>query len=148
MNVHYRSAQPETIEKLLTLIEELYALDGHRFDPCKARSAIAGLMENPLYGRAWMIEVDGTLAGYVVVTFGYSIEYHGRDAILDEIYLREPFRGQGIGTQTITFVENECRQLGIHALHLEVMTDNPKARALYRRLGYASRPSLFLHKWL
>jgi GNAT superfamily N-acetyltransferase len=67
---------------------------------------------------------------------------------VDEIYLRAPYRGQGIGTQTFAFIETTCRTLGINALHLEVMHENTKAADFYHRLGYTGRDSQFLHKWL
>jgi GNAT superfamily N-acetyltransferase len=43
--------------------------------------------------------------GYIVLTLGDSLEYHGRDAFVDEIYIRESHRGKGIGAQAIKFVE-------------------------------------------
>ena len=147
-NIQYSLAQKQDLDLLMQLSEEFYELDGHRFEPDKAQKALLDLIENELYGRIWMISREDTAIGYVALTFGYSLEYHGRDAILDEIYLRAPFRGQGIGTQTFAFVESACRQLGINALHLEVMDDNEAARSLYEQLGYQGRASQFMHKRL
>jgi len=157
MDIRYDRAGLADLDRLVQFIEVFYDLDGievfydldgHAFDPAIARRAFTELIEQESYGRVWLIRLAEVAAGYVVVTFGYSLEYHGRDAIVDELYLAPDYRGQGIGTQTLQFVEAECRQLGIHALHLEVMADNAKARRLYQKLGYRSRPSTFLHKWL
>ncbi|MGD1941932.1 MAG: GNAT family N-acetyltransferase [Leptolyngbyaceae cyanobacterium] len=147
-NIQYSLAQKQDLDLLMQLSEEFYELDGHQFEPDKAQHALLGIIDNDLYGRICVILGDDTAIGYVALMFGYSLEYHGRDAILDEIYLRAPFRGQGIGTQTFAFVESACRQLGINTLHLEVMDDNEAARSLYGRLGYRSRASQFMHKRL
>ncbi len=146
--VRYRLATIADTSLLLTMMAAFYAEDAHAFVPGQAEAAIHDLMTHEHYGRLWLIEVEGAIVGYIAVTFGYSLEYHGRDAILDEIYLQAPYRGQGIGTHSLRFVETACRELGITALHLEVMDDNPQASALYRRLGYEPRSSQFLHKWL
>jgi hypothetical protein len=37
--------------------------------------------------------------GCVVLTLGYSLELLGRDAFIDEFYLREVYRGRGWGRQ-------------------------------------------------
>jgi GNAT superfamily N-acetyltransferase len=39
--------------------------------------------------------------GYIVLTFGYSLEYLGRDAFIDEFYLRESYRGRRWGRRTL-----------------------------------------------
>jgi hypothetical protein len=42
-------------------------------------------------------EEDSTLLAYAVVTWGWSIESGGRDALLDEIYVAD--RSRGIGAE-------------------------------------------------
>ncbi|MEM0980972.1 MAG: GNAT family N-acetyltransferase [Cyanobacteria bacterium P01_H01_bin.58] len=148
MPPQYRLACESDIPLLVTMMAEFYGPDDPDFIAVKTQQAIADFIACEQYGRLWLIEVETVAVGYLAVTFGFSLEYHGRDAIVDEIYLRAPYRGQGIGTQSFRFLESVCRDLGIKALHLEVMDDNPKAAALYRQLGYEARPSRFLHKWL
>jgi ribosomal protein S18 acetylase RimI-like enzyme len=72
----------------------------------------------------------------VVLAFGYSLEYRGRDAFVDEIYIRASHRRRGIGTLTFAFLEQACRELGVRALHLEVEHHNTAARQFYRKLGF------------
>lgn len=148
MNIRYIPAFATDLERLMPLVKQFCEQDNHVFVPEKAHQAIKDLIENEGYGRIWLIVVDGAPAGYAVITFGYSLEYHGRDAFVDEIFLREPYRGKGIGTQTFAFLEAECRKLDVRALHLEVMSENQRAYALYRKLGYADRQSSLLTKWL
>jgi hypothetical protein len=40
--------------------------------------------------------VGDELAGYVILTLGFSVEYRGREAFVDELYVEEKFRRQGL----------------------------------------------------
>lgn len=98
-----------------------------------------GLLDNPEYGLTWLIEVDGAVAGYMVICFGYSLEFGGRDAFLDDLYLYESYRGKGIGTQAMNHMIETCRTRGINALHLEVTRDNHEAITYYQKMGFEFR---------
>lgn len=95
-----------------------------------------------------LIQQDNQAVGYIVLTFGYSLEYRGRDAMIDEFYIRETYRGQGVGKKTIQFIENVCQDLGIQAVHLEVERENQKAQNLYRQAGFTDKNRYFLTKWI
>ena len=56
---------------------------------------------------------------------------------LDHLEVPGPFQGRGIGTALIRVAEATARQLGHERIALGVGVDNPKARRLYERLGYA-----------
>ena len=86
-----------------------------------------------------LIEQDAVVAGYLVVCFGWSLEFHGRDAFVDELYLREDFRGRGIGTRALEVAVDLCRASGVRVLHLEVERRNTRAQAMYRRAGFVDR---------
>lgn len=106
------------------------------------------LIENEQFGKIWLISLAGEIVGYLVLTFAYSLEYAGRDAILDELYLRKNARGRGIGAQAIGFVTNLCRAENIRAIHLEVEQENTAAQNLYYQTGFANYNRLFLTKWI
>lgn len=60
----------------------------------------------------------------------------------DELYLANfgvdpQLRGSGIGSQMLQHKINEARQQGYRIVSLDVSTENPKAEALYHRLGFA-----------
>lgn len=144
----FRLAAEDDADLLLDFMCAYYAFDGHGFDREKARAALLVLLRNPDSGRAWII-LDGTEpVGYVVICFGYSLEWLGRDAFVDEFYLREDYRNRGWGKTTMRFVEQSAQKLGIRALHLEVMEGNAAAMHLYRKLGFKPHSSTFLSKWI
>ena len=144
----FRLAAESDAEALLEFMQAYYAFDGHGFDREKARLALTALLRDSNLGLAWLI-LDGDVAvGYVVLCFGYSLEWLGRDAFVDEFYLREEYRGRGWGRQTMAFLEEAARTAGTRALHLEVVEGNTSALQLYRKLGFAEHRSTFLSKWI
>ncbi|MGH9901239.1 MAG: GNAT family N-acetyltransferase [Pyrinomonadaceae bacterium] len=129
-------------------MREFYAVEHLAFDEVPARAALRQMLGDKSFGMAHLILSGGDVAGYVVLTFGFSLEFHGRDAFVDEIYLRESHRGKGLGKASLRFVEGVCRREGIGALHLEVGRENTVAQAVYRKAGYRDHDRYLLTKWL
>jgi GNAT superfamily N-acetyltransferase len=136
MAPQFRLAREADVDLLLDFMRQFYALEGYPFDEGAGRAALATLVRDPSLGRAWLIREGDAAIGYVVLTFGYSLEYRGRDAFVDELFLRADWRGRGVGAQAISFVVEQCRSLGVRALHLEVERANAAGQALYRRAGF------------
>jgi len=144
----FRVAVESDADVLLEFMRAYYDFDGHGFDHDKARQALTALLRDAQFGRVWLILDGASPVGYIVLCFGYSLEWLGRDAFVDELYLQEQYRGRGWGRKTMAFVENAARVEGIHTLHLEVVRQNAKALELYRRLGFREHLSTFLSKWI
>ena len=87
-------------------------------------------------------------AGYAVVTWGYDLEFAGRDAFLTELYVRPAVRRGGWGAGLLAWTEAEARRAGAGAIHLMLLHDNAAARSLYQRRGYAPPPRELLSKRL
>jgi len=154
----FRLAGESDADALLEFMRAYYEFDGHGFEREKARVALTALLRDPNLGRAWLIvdseKTDSNTAGveaavgYIVLCFGYSLEWLGRDAFVDEFYLREEYRGRGWGRAAMKFVEEAARAEGIRTLHLEVVESNMAALQLYRKLGFTEHRSTFLSKWI
>jgi diamine N-acetyltransferase len=123
-------------ELLLDFMREYYAHDGHHYDRDAARMALIGLLKNPDFGFAWLISDRDVPVGYIVLCFGYSLEYRGRDAFIDEFYLKESHRGHGWGRTALEFVREQSRLHHVRAIHLEVVQRNTSALEFYRKLGF------------
>ena len=144
----YRLAAESDAGILLQLMREYYAFDGHGFEEQKARVALTTLLRDSSLGRAWLILDGSTPIGYVVICFGYSLEWLGRDAFVDEFYLLQQYRGRGWGRKTMEYVEEAARAAGIRTLHLEVVRQNAVALELYKKTGFMEHESTFLSKWI
>jgi GNAT superfamily N-acetyltransferase len=58
---------------------------------------------------------------------------------ITELFVREAFRGQGIGTALMARAEAFCRDRGCASVRVEVFAPNVAAHRVYRELGYADR---------
>jgi diamine N-acetyltransferase len=85
--------------------------------------------------------------GYVVLSFDFSLEYGGKNAWIDELFIRPELRGKGIGSKALDFAVQVARECGAKVLHLEVNRGNP-AIHLYRRHGFEDHNRALLSKWL
>jgi ribosomal protein S18 acetylase RimI-like enzyme len=57
-------------------------------------------------------------------------------AYLYAFRVKPAFQDAGLGTRMVKFVESDLMQRGFKILTLNVAKDNPRALALYKRLGY------------
>ncbi len=147
MEMNFRIAENSDTETLVELIGEYYEYDCHPFDDDKVRTALGNLLNDNSLGRVWLIQDGSAAIGYIVLTFGYSLESGGRDALLDELYSRESHRSQGAGRKVIQFVEGVCHSLGIQVLNLEVERRNTAAQCFYRKVGFEDQDSYLMTKW-
>jgi ribosomal protein S18 acetylase RimI-like enzyme len=135
-DLSHRRAVPGDHGLLLELIAAYYAFDHIAFDAAGASEGLTRLLADDGLGRAYLLEVAGKVAGYVLFTFGFDIEFGGRIATITDFYLEPRYRRGGLGTRTLTFVANECRTLEVKALELQVEEANLPAQALYRTFGF------------
>ncbi len=148
MNLKPIPAEATDIETLVVFLRDFYEHEALRFDETAARRALQQIIANPFFGRVFLLEFDGEKVGYTVLTFGFSLEFHGRDAFVDELYIGESHRGRGIGKQVLDFLAEVCRAEGIAALHLEVERANTIAQEVYRKQGFKDHDRYLLTKWL
>ncbi|NUM52856.1 MAG: GNAT family N-acetyltransferase [Candidatus Hydrogenedentes bacterium] len=150
MPVDFSRLAPDSpaIDAVVYLMGRLYEHDSIPYDERAARTALEGLLADERHGAAWIMEDGGTPMGYAVVTFGYSLEFRGVDAFLDELYIEESHRGQGIARRAIELAEEFCANHGVRALHLEVERGNTGAQAVYRKLGFSDHDRYLLTKWI
>jgi ribosomal protein S18 acetylase RimI-like enzyme len=118
------------------------------FDESGARSAFRQFLSLPNFGSVWLIYDCSTLVGYIVLTIGFSFEFHGHDAFIDELYIEVAHRRRGYGRQALAFVEQKAREMGVTAIHLEADHGNDPAIELYRRNGYEDHDRFLMTKWL
>jgi ribosomal protein S18 acetylase RimI-like enzyme len=137
-----------TVPEVLRLREQLYLHEDLAYNPGDAGRLIAELIESPKYGGIWLVNVGGETAGYLLLTACYSLEFGGRFGLLDELYIEDRWRGQGIGAAALDFAESECRRRSLRAVRLEVAHANPRALDLYRRRGFSVDPRHLMTKWL
>src|SRR5271156_1111589 len=92
-----------------------------------------GFGENPRF-RGLIAEWDGQAAGYALF-YGYYSTWAGPGLYLEDLFVREQFRGKGIGKALLAAVARIARDEKCCALRWEVLDWNTKAIDLYEALG-------------
>ena len=132
-------AKPEHLDKLTALCAAFHAEEGIELSDEARQQGLAPLLDGLPYGVAYLIGPARAPIGYIVICFGWSVEFGGLDAIIDELYIRPGVRGRGIATEALIALPKALSEGGLRAIHLEVDRDNEKAMNLYRRAGFQPR---------
>jgi len=140
MEPQFLPAVLSDLDAIIAMMRDLYASDGLPF-PRHGPEALELLLNNPAYGYCEIITDMKVHIGYFVIGFGFSLEFGGRDAFLDELYIVRSARNQGLGRAAVARAINVCKEAGIRSLHLEVNSKNIAAQRLYRGAGFTPRHS-------
>ena len=137
-----RRATLADADEVLALIERFCAIDGHAFDRGRITTALAPLLRDDVHGIVHVID-DGTrLTGYCVITWGWSLESGGIEALVDEIYVDE--RDQGHGRHLLHSALQAARDHGALVAFLETESANARVRTFYTRLGFRQDDSVWM----
>jgi GNAT superfamily N-acetyltransferase len=117
------------------------------FDESVVKFNLTELLQNPLYGLIYLVEDANRAIAYLVICFDYSLEYRGKGAWVDELFVERDHRQQGIGAYLLDLAESASRENGAQFLHLEVGHGN-RAIELYRRRGFVDHDRYLMTKQL
>ena len=117
------------------------------FEEQRVARDLRALLEHPHYGMAFLICDTSEPVGYLLLCFDFSLEYGGKGAWIDELFVDRAHRGRGLGAEAMKFAEQAAREAGAQVLHLEVNRGNP-AIDLYRRQGFTEHDRYLLSKWI
>ena len=142
----FRRAGAHDLPELTALVKAYYAFDGIPFDAESIERGLVTLLEDPSVGGAWLIREADDTVGFFVLTYGFELELGGRQATVTELYLRPESRGRGVGSETLTFIEEHLRVAGIGAYELHVERENEAARAFSAAAGFEKHDRIPLSK--
>lgn len=148
MTTTFPVPQTKDLDRLVALMRA-FSLDQHTpFDEPRTRANIRSLTLDETYAAIRMIQDAGVVVGYLVVTFGFSFEFGGPDAFIDEIYVVPAHRGRGLGRQAVAEAERLCEARDVRALHLEMDADNAAALRVCRSAGFRDHDRRLMSKQL
>ena len=89
------------------------------------------------YLEGYIFEKAEEILGYAMVAKSFSTEF-GKPCIwIEDIYVKNDYRGLGIGSRFFTFIENKYPEA---VFRLEVEEENQGAMHLYQKHGYQILP--------
>lgn len=89
------------------------------------------------FASGYILQKGDEVAGYAMLAFGYSTEFGKRTVWIEDIYVKDSFRGAGIGSGFLQFVKGKFPDC---LLRLEVEKENIPAVHVYRKAGFEELP--------
>ena len=98
--------------------------------------------DNP-YIEGYVFEDNSNIQGYAMLAKSYSTEF-GKSCIwIEDIYVKDEYRGLGIGSRFLNFVEENYPYA---LLRLEGEAENERAVNVYKKCGYDVLPYMEMKK--
>ena len=95
------------------------------------------------YIEGYILENEKELQGYAMIAKSYSTEF-GKPCIwIEDLYIKEEYRGLGLGERMMEFIE---RKYPDHLFRLEVEEENERAVRLYEKRGFTRLPYVEMKK--
>jgi ribosomal protein S18 acetylase RimI-like enzyme len=142
-----RLATPADLDDLIPRTRALNDHEGITVPTETLREAMSVLVRSPSLGGVWLITRASAVVGYAIVTFGFDLEFAGRDAWMTELWVDEAHRQTGAGAAAIELLIPELRVRDVGALHLQVRPENP-AKRLYERTGFVASPRIVMTRMI
>lgn len=89
------------------------------------------------YLEGYIMEKEGKIQGYSMIAKSYATEYGSLCVWIEDLYLKEEARGQGIGSQFLNFIRATYPEA---LLRLEVEEENQQAIRVYKKCGFTFWP--------
>ena len=102
-------------------------------------SRLEPLLSGGPHGAVYLIGTQLALMGYIAVTFKWSIELGGLEAIIEEFFIRDKVRGRRIGTQALIKLSEPFLTYKILRLSLDATNTSAQVTHFYERLGFQVR---------
>jgi diamine N-acetyltransferase len=148
MNLNFKPAVKADIPIVLAMMEDFYKIDQYPFNAALTELNLNEFITNASLGKIWIIMLEGTSIGYFVLSFGFSFEFKGKIALLDEFFIQAEHRNQGIGRKVMEFLLSAAPSFQIKTILLEVEKHNIRALQLYGKMGFLDHKRLIMSKYL
>ena len=132
-----RRALPGDIATLVALMAQFYAESHYGLDRELAEKAFAAILSDERLGYVWLIDDEAKVAGYIVLTLRFGMEYGGLMACVDDLFVVPHSRNKGLAKAALVQVRDFCKSIDVRAITVEVSHSNGSAQTVYRRLGLA-----------
>ena len=101
------------------------------------KSDIENCLHNRQYLEGYIFEHDRQLLGYGMIAKSFSTEFGKRCIWIEDLYVKEQYRGAGIGSAFLEFVARKYEDC---ILRLEVEEENQRAIHVYQKCGFSVLP--------
>lgn len=132
-----REIQKQDYEQFISLIDAFYHSPAvlHTVPVKNYDVTFKRCTEHDAFTACFVDEEGSVLRGYILLSFTYSNEVGGMVVWIEEVFVKESFRGRSIGTDLLRFVHEKYSSFA-KRFRLEATRDNTQAIKLYESMGY------------
>lgn len=95
-----------------------------------------------------IFEEEDKPIGFANLMLIFSVWAHGKALVLDDLFIRESFRGKGYGKKIMEFIEQVAEEKGCGRIQFQSEETNPGAKKFYEAVGYTPIHMYFYVKYL
>lgn len=104
---------------------------------------IENCINNNPYLEGYIVHDENEIQGYTMIAKSFSTEF-GKPCIwIEDLYIKDNYRGLGLGKMLIDFIENKYADC---LFRLEVEEENERALCLYKKCGFSVLPYMEMKK--
>lgn len=135
IKVNIRIATQKDVPIILRLIKELAVFEKMSQEVIATEESLhKSLFGDRPYAHVLLAEVDGEAVGYALYFFNFSTFLGKPGLYLEDIYVKEKYRGQGIGITLLKYCARIARENDCFRMEWLVLKWNP-ARDFYEHIG-------------
>lgn len=132
MKLNIRLATENDFEKLINLFQEFALFEKV---PEKMINSANQMKKEKDFFNCFIAETqEKEIVGYTIFFYFY-LSWTGKSLYMDDLYVKDNFRGKGIGTNLIEKVISFAKENGCHKLRWQVSDWNKNAINFYKKLG-------------
>ena len=137
MEIEIAQAEHGDLDQLADLLAELFTLESDfRPDRDKQLRGLRLILDNPALGRLFVLRDQGRVAGMANALTTISTSEGCRVAVLEDVIVRDEYRGKGLGRRLVEHVLAWAGAAGMARVTLLADRDNKAALDFYRKLGF------------
>ena len=130
-------ARADDLGRLLPMVLARAAEQGVAAEEAALSAALVPLLEGSPHGAAYLIGPPRAPIGYVLLSFGWSVELGGLVGRIETLHIRRAVRGRGIGAEVLESLPRALAGAGLRALDVALGQEDSRARALFARRQFA-----------
>lgn len=145
--IEIRQMERGDLEEVLEMMKVFYASPAvlHKASEEVLRRDIEDCVGDMPYIEGYVFVEGKECAGYAMAAKSYSTEYGGLCVWIEDLYMKQEFRHQGIGSMFLAFLEERYRGRAVR-FRLEAEEENRAAVEAYKKCGYHVLPYLEMTK--
>ena len=107
------------------------------------RSDIEACVSGNPYLEGFVFAQSGDVVGYAMIAKSFSTEFGKRCIWIEDLYVKEPYRGMGLGSGFLRFIVDKYPGC---LFRLEAEQENARAIKAYEKCGFEVLPYLEMKK--